>query len=521
MPLTISETDTFDPIVQGPTAGDLMSSGSVRSMGSPLADRSRFVLDRYNEIAGAFVPGGQPTAITASVSANTFGLYGHSLTTGQAIRFTQSTLTPTGTLPGITAGTVYYAAPTDANNFKVSATSGGGAITLSGSLSGTYYVQLVTDAAASLYAPTYGAMPAGTLRSQLATLAGGANIANSTTPGIIPALGGTSYRLLGTTTGSTPAWLTVTPSLFTPSTNGTVLGNFAGATGWATLSNGLAMDTSGNITAVAANGTIVVSSAGIAVGSIAFAAIASKPTTLAGYGVSAVPWSTIATVGTANQMWWTDGSTPAWSSNPTATSLTGTSFLAAGSSLPASGLIRVGGANNSITFRVGSTDYPTVSVDSAGSAQVGNGALIISRSTGVTTGSEWVQTTTVSHSTSGTVSLNWYPNFFGAGGTSGGAYYTSGRIIIEISGGNYGVPSTSDYGRWGCGYIVVCGGGIALAATVRPELAYGTGYLANLLGSPSITNQGDYTKITTAWTQAISTQIIWTVTLRVTSGIGS
>jgi hypothetical protein len=69
-------------------------------------------------------------------------------------------------------GIVYYVqSVVDGNNFTVSYTNGGGAITLAGGLSGIVYCKVVSDAAAALWSPSVGTLSAGSLRSQMANYA--------------------------------------------------------------------------------------------------------------------------------------------------------------------------------------------------------------------------------------------------------------------------------------------------------------------------------------------------------------
>lgn len=75
--------------------------------------------------------------VTITVSTATFTVSSTAgITAGTPIKFTSSGALPTG----LVAGTKYYARDVTATTFKVSATSGGTAITLSGSQSGTQTV---------------------------------------------------------------------------------------------------------------------------------------------------------------------------------------------------------------------------------------------------------------------------------------------------------------------------------------------------------------------------------------------
>jgi len=76
--------------------------------------------------------------LTVNISTSTFTSKSHNLTLN-----TQITISTTGTLPtGIVSGTTYYARDITANTFKLSTTSGGNAITLSGSQTGTHTLSL-------------------------------------------------------------------------------------------------------------------------------------------------------------------------------------------------------------------------------------------------------------------------------------------------------------------------------------------------------------------------------------------
>ena len=105
------------------------------------------------------VPAGFATAITMGGTKYTFDGYGQDYGSNQAVTITIPTATFTvsstagiaastaikfsssGALPtGLVAGTKYYARDVTATTFKVSATAGGAAITLSGSQSGTQTV---------------------------------------------------------------------------------------------------------------------------------------------------------------------------------------------------------------------------------------------------------------------------------------------------------------------------------------------------------------------------------------------
>ena len=184
-----------------------------------------------------------------------------------------------------------------------------------------------------------------------------------TSAGTVPAIGGLTNVLLGSTTGSSAAWFSITPAFFSAGPAGTVLGNFLGSTGWASISNGLTMNaTTGAITVVAANGTIVVSSSGIAVGSVPWSDIVATPTTLAGYGITVVPWTAVTGVtgitaaqlapGGANTVLQGGASANLWTSNPSLTGVTSAASLALNAASASVITLGIGGATS---LTIGST----------------------------------------------------------------------------------------------------------------------------------------------------------------------
>ena len=180
MPILITETDTFDPIVYGPQAGDPRTAASVRAMGAPLADRTRFLYNRQTEVFGQYLPlgGVSPAAvagIVVNVSSNVAVTFpGHGLSGGECVRFVFASTDALLPSP-LATGAVYFVDDIiDGNSFHIARTSGeGGAwpTSTSGALSGTVYCLVVNDAAASLFVPyvasTGVSMNPGTLRSHL------------------------------------------------------------------------------------------------------------------------------------------------------------------------------------------------------------------------------------------------------------------------------------------------------------------------------------------------------------------
>lgn len=143
MPATLTETEQLVATVQGPAAGDSRTASSVRSMGTPLASRTKWLWKRLQEVVGTFAPLGvdAPVAIeSVDTTADTITLSGHGFSNTDAIVFVPAT---SAVLPSpLVAGTTYYARDVATDTFKVAATSGGAAINLTTAGSGSFYVAL-------------------------------------------------------------------------------------------------------------------------------------------------------------------------------------------------------------------------------------------------------------------------------------------------------------------------------------------------------------------------------------------
>ncbi|WP_437591483.1 hypothetical protein [Sorangium sp. So ce1000] len=100
-------------------------------------------------------------------STNTITVANHGWSAAQPVRFS----VVGGSLPsGLSASTVVYVRNPLTNTFEVSATAGGAAIDITTTGSGTIYVWPVVDAAAALFSPASGVIPAGTLRDHISYL---------------------------------------------------------------------------------------------------------------------------------------------------------------------------------------------------------------------------------------------------------------------------------------------------------------------------------------------------------------
>lgn len=166
MPADVAQSESYPTTVQGPAGGDPRTAKSVRSMGSPLASRTKWLRARLEELTGQFV-----LCSAVSAAADTFTAEGHPFSEDDPMRV----VSVGGALPGnITAGAIVYAAVIDSDTIKAKSTSGGSAIDLSTAGSGDIYLVRAVDAAAGLFAPASGGaggtLPAGSLRDQLTYL---------------------------------------------------------------------------------------------------------------------------------------------------------------------------------------------------------------------------------------------------------------------------------------------------------------------------------------------------------------
>ena len=178
MPASVAEVERYETTVSGPAGGDPRTAKSVRDMGTPLASRSLWLRKRLEELTGVFV---KVTAVDAG--ANTFTSSGHPFGDDDPVRV----ISIGGGLPGnVVLGTIYYIKVIDANTVQISDTVGGATFDISTAGSGTIYLVRQIDAAAALFSPVSGVLPAGSLREQLTYLRDnyGRKAANNTWTGV-------------------------------------------------------------------------------------------------------------------------------------------------------------------------------------------------------------------------------------------------------------------------------------------------------------------------------------------------
>ncbi|WP_434048056.1 MULTISPECIES: hypothetical protein [Sorangium] len=158
----VTETEHYDTTVDAPTIGTPRTAASVSVGVTNLANRTKWILARMADILGAC-----KKASSVDAGLNAFVVTAHGWSSNQPVRVTAVG----GTLPGgLSAGTVYYVRSPTTNGFQLSATSGGAAIDITSSGSGTIYVWPVVDAAAALFSPASGVIPAGSLRDHFSYL---------------------------------------------------------------------------------------------------------------------------------------------------------------------------------------------------------------------------------------------------------------------------------------------------------------------------------------------------------------
>lgn len=167
MAANVVETESYPSTVQGPAGGDPRTAKSVRSMGSPLASRSRWLRARLEELTGVYVP-----ASAVDDAADTFTSAAHPFSDDDPMRV----VSVGGSIPGgLTLGAIVYAKVVDADTMQVKATTGAvAALDLTTAGSGAIYLVRQVDAAAALWSPSSagagGTLPAGSLREQLSYL---------------------------------------------------------------------------------------------------------------------------------------------------------------------------------------------------------------------------------------------------------------------------------------------------------------------------------------------------------------
>jgi hypothetical protein len=166
MPASLTDTSTWIAAPVGPAAGDPRTAASVTGPLSSLNQRIRFLLWFLGQINGNFASG-SPSPIV-SVVGNNISCTSHGFSTTSPLRF-QIGASGGGLPTPLDVDTVYFAINVDANTFQVSATSGGGAISLGSGFGGDVYALFVVDSFSEIFAPAEAPYPAGNLRSALAT----------------------------------------------------------------------------------------------------------------------------------------------------------------------------------------------------------------------------------------------------------------------------------------------------------------------------------------------------------------
>lgn len=152
-----SSTESYDSTVLAPATGDVRSSASVRNPLANIVNRVRFVFQRVQEIVGFFAPIGGLFPAALAVSGSTFTLAGHGLSANDPVRF-WAIGSGAGLPSPLAIATTYYVVSSGltSSTFQVSATSGGSAITLTSSGSGSIYA--AKEGAASIAQLLLGAL---------------------------------------------------------------------------------------------------------------------------------------------------------------------------------------------------------------------------------------------------------------------------------------------------------------------------------------------------------------------------
>lgn len=140
--LTTNVTEQYGDI-QFPVNGEPRDAGTLASLfGQPVTNALMWLRLRLEEAIGSFLPLNGLLPLALSVGGSTLTLTGHGLANGDPVRFWN--IGGGSSLPSpLVFGTVYYAVSVAANTFQVSATSGGGAITLTTTGSGAIYAAKV------------------------------------------------------------------------------------------------------------------------------------------------------------------------------------------------------------------------------------------------------------------------------------------------------------------------------------------------------------------------------------------
>ena len=160
MPADLVVSDDFTSAVQGPAGGDPRTATSVRAMGSPLGSRTLWTWNRLQEVLRV-----AKKVSHVDVAGKSFVSAGHGLVANDLVYLRT---VGAGAAPGGTSTlTEYYVLYVDADTVQLAATSGGSAITLSDVGALPLYLHKIIDAAAGLFSPAQGVLPAGSLRAQL------------------------------------------------------------------------------------------------------------------------------------------------------------------------------------------------------------------------------------------------------------------------------------------------------------------------------------------------------------------
>lgn len=161
-----NSTEKFDDI-NHPTNGDPRDAGTLVSIFAQKAVNGlRWLRARLEEVTGKFLPLGGLFPVAASVGSSTFTIAGHGLSTNDPVLV----MSVGGSVPSpLVAGTTYYAVNVATDTFKVAATSGGSAITLTDNGTGSIYVAKRVSPNLYNVAPTASPTFTGTVTQASAT----------------------------------------------------------------------------------------------------------------------------------------------------------------------------------------------------------------------------------------------------------------------------------------------------------------------------------------------------------------
>lgn len=166
MPASVTETESYTATVTGPAGGDARTATSVRNMGVPLASRSLWNRKRLDELLGT-----HKAVESVDASTDVIGITAHPFSNGDVLRM----ISIGGSLPGgILYGTALHVINATADDFQVSYVTGGPAVNLTTTGSGTLYVFKIAEPLKAIVHPAFttakgDTIPAGPL---VVTLAG-------------------------------------------------------------------------------------------------------------------------------------------------------------------------------------------------------------------------------------------------------------------------------------------------------------------------------------------------------------